>query len=164
MNILRALFAPFVGGRMGLGLLVLRVVVGLGIMSHGFGKIQHPTGWMDMKGPSGTPGWMQAVAAASEFFGGLGLLVGALTPIAALGVAATMAGAVLIAHSKLPWLSTQMGAKTWEDAGFYLFSALALMLLGPGRYSVDSVLFGRRSSENSSERDGDRLPARSVRS
>ena len=158
MGALRALFPPFVGGRMGLGLLVLRVVVGLGMMSHGYGKIQNPTSWNPS--PNAPAGWMQAIAAVSEFFGGLGILVGALTPIAALGVVATMIGAVLIAHSSDPWLSVERGAKTWESAGFYLFSGLALMLLGPGRLSIDALLFGRGNGRGA--RDEVRLPGERV--
>ena len=145
MNMARALFPPFVGGRMGVGLLILRVVLGLGMMAHGWSKIQNPTGW----GPPNIPGGMKAIGAIGEFFGGLGILVGALTPIAALGVVATMIGAVLIGNAGKPWLSTTPRAETWELAGFYLFGGIALMLLGPGRFSIDNFLFGRRQGHDS---------------
>ena len=156
MNMARALFPPFVGGRMGVGLLILRVVLGLGMMAHGYAKMfgpSGPTGWMNRPGaPPGPPGLIQAIGAVGEFFGGLGILVGALTPIAALGVVATMIGAVLIGNAGKPWLSTAPGAETWEMAGFYLFGGLALMLLGPGRFSIDNFLFSRRQGH-----DADRI-------
>ena len=161
MNMARALFPPFVGGRMGLGLLVLRVVVGLGMMSHGYDKMFGKLGaaaWMNAKGPAPTPGWMQAIGAAGEFFGGLGIVVGALTPIAALGVVVTMIGAVLIGNAGKPWLSIVPRAETWELAGFYLFSGLALMLLGPGRFSIDNFLFNHRR-----DHDADRIPVERER-
>jgi putative oxidoreductase len=132
--------------------LVLRFVVGVGIMSHGWGKIQHPTSWMGPGAP--TPAPMQAFAAIGEFFGGMGILFGALTPIAALGVAATMVGAILIGHKgapwlAFPWLNLPKDAETWESAGSYLFPALARMLTGPGAFSIDALLFGRAKYDTS---------------
>jgi putative oxidoreductase len=154
MNALRTLFPPFVGGRLGLGLLVLRLFVGVGMMYHGWNKIQKPFGWMDRPGkpPSPIPDALQALAAAGEFFGGLGLVLGALTPLAALGVLCTMVGAWRIAHASDPLFSVDSSAKTWESAGFFLFSSLALLLAGPGRFSVDALLFGRRETEVPADR------------
>ena len=55
--------------RASLGLLALRLLAGIALMHHGWGKIQHPFGWM---GPdAGTPAFLQALAALSEFGGGL---------------------------------------------------------------------------------------------
>ena len=60
-------YGEFVGGRGAVGLLVLRIVAGLGFMFHGWGKIQNPFGWM---GPDAfAPGFLQALAALSEFAG-----------------------------------------------------------------------------------------------
>lgn len=154
MNALRALFPPFVGGRIGIGLLLLRVVLGIGMMSHGWSKIQNATGWMNRPGHAGPPGVLQALGAAGEFFGGLGLVLGVLTPIAALGVVCTMLGALILVHfpKGTPWLSTKMGVDTWEDVGFYLFGGLALLLAGPGLFSIDAQLFGRRDAAVGEER------------
>ncbi len=163
MKGLRGLFPPFVGGRIGLGLLVLRAALGLGIAVHGFGKITNATGWLNQPGhPAAVPGFMQALAAAGEFFGGLGLLVGALTPIAAIGVMGTMIGALVLVQlpSHNPWISSRPGGPSWEDVGFYLFGALALMLAGPGLFSVDAALFGRHETS----RDEVALPGERVRS
>jgi uncharacterized membrane protein YphA (DoxX/SURF4 family) len=72
-----------------LALLFLRVVAGLAFTLHGWGKIQNPFGWM---GPDGfAPGIFQALAALSEFGGGLAWILGLLTPLASLGIASTMA-------------------------------------------------------------------------
>lgn len=71
------------------GLLVMRVAAGAAFMLHGFGKIQNPFDWM---GPESTvPGLFQALAAASEFGGGLAWILGLLTPLASLGIISTMA-------------------------------------------------------------------------
>lgn len=65
------IFGSFVGGRAGLGLLIIRIVFGLGILHHGWGKIQHPFTWMGPDAP--VPGILQALAALSEFGGGIAL-------------------------------------------------------------------------------------------
>ena len=56
--------------RVSMGLLIVRVVAGLAFMYHGWGKIQNPTGWMGEN--ANIPGAFQALAAISEFGGGLG--------------------------------------------------------------------------------------------
>jgi putative oxidoreductase len=84
------LFRPTpLSGRVSTGLLLLRIVAGLAFMFHGWGKIKNPTGWM---GPDANiPGILQALAAISEFGGGLAWILGALTPLASFGLACTMA-------------------------------------------------------------------------
>ena len=54
---------------------------------HGWSKIQNPFGWMQ---GAPVPGFLQALAALSEFGGGLALIVGLLTPFACLGIMSTM--------------------------------------------------------------------------
>ena len=46
-------------------------------------------------------------------------------------------------------LNLPKDASTWESAGSYLFPALALILTGPGAFSIDSLLFGRRNYDAS---------------
>jgi|GEM_PF-5430478 len=84
---MRHLYAPFVEERGAVGLLLLRLVFGAALVLHGFPKIQHPTNWMGAGAP--VPGFFQFLAAFSEFFGGLAVIIGLLTPIAAFGIAAT---------------------------------------------------------------------------
>jgi putative oxidoreductase len=135
------LYDDFIGGRGAWGLLLLRVVAGAGMMMHGWGKVQNATGWMNRPGqpPSTIPGWMQAFAALSEFGGGFMLVLGILTPLAALAVAATMIGAKFIGHANDPWIS--QGGKSYEMASLYFIIAGALFFLGPGRFSLDCLLF-----------------------
>ena len=71
---------------------------------------------------------------------GIGLLVGLLTPGAALGVAAsTLAIAGTSASPVVAGLATD-----WRSAIFVAADALALAMLGPGAHSIDAWLFGRR--------------------
>lgn len=77
------------------GLLALRLIGGSAMALHGAPKTLNPTSWM---GPEGPPGWLQAMAAIAEFGGGLAWMAGALTPLACLGILATMITAIVIAH------------------------------------------------------------------
>lgn len=141
---MRWLTAPLQNDRASFGLLVLRVVTGLAFIQHGWPKIQNPMGWMGPDAP--VPGLLQALGAVSEFGGGIALILGLLTPLAALGLICTMGFAMNI-HLKKgdPWIGA--GGPSWELASVYFIIALALLLVGPGKYSLDSALF--RGAQNS---------------
>ena len=141
---IRLLKPLHVSARVSAGLLVLRLVAGTAFMYHGYGKIQNPFGWM---GPNaGIPGVFQALAALSEFGGGLAWILGLLTPLASLGLACTMTVAVwthaVVLHD--PFVA-QKGGRSWELASAYLCVAVLLLLAGPGRFSADRVAFGEKA-------------------
>jgi putative oxidoreductase len=143
MSITRVLSVPGHSTFTDLALLFLRVVAGLAFMLHGWGKIQNPFGWM---GPDGfAPGIFQALAALSEFGGGLAWILGLLTPLASLGIACTMAVAFsfhTIGRGD-PFVS-MTGGPSSELAVVYFCIAVLLIAMGPGRLSLDRPLFGRR--------------------
>lgn len=146
---MQRLFGQFVSGRGAVGLLILRLVAGSALMLHGWPKIQHATSWMGPTAP--VPGFLQFLAAFSEFFGGLAFLTGLLTPIAALGVASTMLFALFAVHLKKgdPFVDPH-GGSSFESALGYFAIAMTLMLTGPGRISLDALLFGRRRHNTNS--------------
>jgi putative oxidoreductase len=127
-------------------LLLIRVVAGLAFMMHGWSKIQNPFGWM---GPDGfAPGIFQALAAISEFGGGLVWIMGLLTPLASLGIVSTMAVAFSY-HAFMrgdPFVS-MTGGPASELAALYFSVALLLFAMGPGRLSLDRKIFGSRGRE-----------------
>ena len=126
-------------------LLLMRFVAGLAFMFHGWGKIQNPFGWM---GPDAfAPGIFQALAAVSEFGGGLALILGLLTPLAALGIGSTMAVA-LYTHAIMKGDPFVGRGSSYELPAVYLALSILLIATGPGRLSLDRVLFGRTKKSN----------------
>jgi putative oxidoreductase len=123
-----------------MALLVLRLMMGVAFVLHGWPKIQSPFGWMGPEAP--VPGILQGLAALAEFGGGLALIVGIATPIAALGLIATMAVAVLfLIKSGLPFVSS--GTPSYELALVYFFTSILFLVTGSGRYSLDHLIFGK---------------------
>ncbi|MEW6128857.1 MAG: DoxX family protein [Acidobacteriota bacterium] len=145
---MRRFFPEFLGGWRATALLFMRAVMGVAFILHGLPKIQNPMNWMDAMGLSNVPGFIQALAAVIEFGGGLALVLGLLTPLAALGIVCQMLGALILVH--LPkgdsFVATAPGQSSFEPALVYLALAGLLLAVGPGRYSLDYWLFGRGSA------------------
>ncbi|MBX2995211.1 MAG: DoxX family protein [Bdellovibrionaceae bacterium] len=124
-----------------IGLLFVRVVMGVAFLFHGWGKIQSPFSWM---GPDSTmPGLLQFLAAFSEFGGGIALIAGFLTPLACLGIAFTMIGAVYT-HA-IVMGDPFVGTSSYELALVYFSLSVLFITQGPGYFSLDRIVFGRKS-------------------
>lgn len=142
------LYPNFVGGRGAFGLLVLRLVTGAAFVLHGWPKIQNAFHWMDRPdAPADMPGALQALAALSEFGGGIALIVGLLTPLAALGIACTMIVAIAKVHVPAghSFVAARPGEPSFELAAVYLANVIMLLLVGPGVLSLDALLFRPKS-------------------
>lgn len=148
------IFPPFVSGVGAFGLLVLRIVTGAAFVMHGWGKIKPPDQtvqpmlafhWMDQF-PDAPPGAIQALAVLAEFGGGIALIVGFLTPLAAFLIAGTMTVALAKVH--LPHGDPFVSVKppSFEPAAGYLAQMIMFLLVGPGTLSVDAWLFGRKKT------------------
>ncbi len=137
-SLIERVFTPFTTGRGDVGLLFLRIIAGWAFMLHGWRKIHHPFSWM---GPdTSMPSIFQALAAISEFGGGLAWILGILTPLASFGILCTMMVAVWIHYSG--GAAFVNGDSTFELPLVYFAVAFTLMLVGPGVFSVDAVVFG----------------------
>ncbi len=142
------IYGNFVGGRAAIGLLIVRLVFGLGIMMHGGHKIVHPFNWMGENAP--VPAILQALAALSEFGGGLALILGLLTPLAMLGLASTMFVAIATVHLPAGDPFVSQGGRSFEPAALYLAVALMSIITGPGTLSFDAIIFSDRTSKPNS--------------
>lgn len=144
MNFKQIFATPVVSSKTDITFLLLRIVCGLGMAMHGWGKIQNPFGWMGDGAP--VPGFFQLLAAISEFGGGIALLIGLLIPLAMLGLSITMLVAVSM-HAfvlKDPFVASGPGQGSYELASIYLMVAIMFMLSGPGRFSLDRKFFGTK--------------------
>lgn len=141
---MRRFFPTFISGWGAATLLVVRVVMGVAFILHGWPKIQNPMGWMNAMGGEGVPSFLQALAALAEFGGGIALLLGLLTPLAALGIVCQMLGALFMVHFPMghPFVAAT-GGPSYELPLVYLALAILLLVRGPGRWSFDALLFGR---------------------
>ena len=125
-------------------LLFLRLIVGIAFVLHGWGKIQNPFSWMPPD--SGVPSIFQFLAALSEFGGGIALIFGLLTHIAMLGLAFTMLIATVM-HAVVmqdPFVN-MTGGKSFEPALGYLGIATLIFAMGPGKFSLDKIIFGTKT-------------------
>ncbi len=136
--------------RISQGLLALRVGIGIAFMVHGFPKIfmggaAYLAGAMTKAGIPG--GLMGAyMAGAAEFFGGIALIFGFLFIPTTIIMAFTMLVALLF-HLGFgdPFVK-------YSHALESLILFIALAISGPGRYSLDRILFGKGSEVEYSDR------------
>lgn len=141
-----------------IGLLVLRVVAGGFMMTHGWGKVQRVfAGEFDkFADPIGIGTGPSLVAAAGAEFACAALVViGLFTRLAAIPVAFTMGVAALVVHGNDPWLAGTAAdlfkagkAESWsskEPALIFAAAFLTLALTGAGRFSVDAWWKKRRA-------------------
>lgn len=116
------------------GLLWLRLLMGVGIAHHGYGKVfggmmeRFVQGVAQMGFPA--PELFAWMAALSEFAGGLLIVAGFLTRPAAFFVFFTMAVAAFVTHSADPFDVKELALAYWAMAS-------TLILTGPGKFSID---------------------------
>jgi uncharacterized membrane protein YphA (DoxX/SURF4 family) len=118
----RRLFSTFPSQWPGIGLLLLRALVGYSLMAQGMAYVRTPG-----------PGVVTWGLAALTFVGAAFLLVGLMTPLVALLVAVGGAGIALYE-----------GYEGYVAITNLIGPSIAIALLGPGAFSLDARMFGRR--------------------
>lgn len=128
---------------------LLRLVLGVIFFAHGAQKM---LGWFGGYGFSATMGYfthmgipapLGFLAIAAEFFGGIGLIVGFLSRVAAFGILVTMVVAILTVHLPFGLFMNWTGAQKGEGFEFHLLAiaaAAAILVMGGGTASVDRAL------------------------
>src|SRR5258707_11365457 len=129
---------------------ILRLVLGVVFFAHGAQKL---LGWFGGPGFSGSMGMFTGylhipaplafLAIAAEFFGGLGLILGFLTRIAAFGIAVNMVVAIALVHSSFGFFMNWTGTQKGEGFEYHLLTLAItafLMIWGAGAFSVDRAI------------------------
>ena len=130
-------------------LLLARLALGGVMWVHGSQKL---LGWFGGQGFSATmdaftshgmPALLAFLVIASESFGSLGLVVGLLTRVAALGAASVMLGAIVTTHWQYGFFMNWFGKQAGEGFEYHLLAiglALALLVGGGGKWSLDHAI------------------------
>jgi putative oxidoreductase len=122
------------------GLLALRIALGIIFIAHGYPKLAHLRGGAQMQSffvEHGLPGYFVYIAGVIETFGGALLLLGLFTRAAALLLAMEMCVAIGKVHSGHGYLAVH----DYEFPLTLAAACFALATVGAGMISVDQFLF-----------------------
>jgi putative oxidoreductase len=128
--------------RFGTALLLLRLVIGTAFVLHGAPKMAHASTWMDAM-PLHPPAFLQEAAAVAEFFGGILLIAGLATRVAAALIAVDMVVAIAAVHIPAHAPLVTSHGESMELPFVYLVGMIALLFAGPGCWSLDAVIAHR---------------------
>jgi putative oxidoreductase len=130
--------------------LLLRLVLGVIFFVHG---AQLTLGWFGGYGFSGTMGFFTGtlhipallafLAIVAQFAGGIGLILGLLTRLAAVGIGANMLVAVAVVHANYGFFMNWSGSQKGEGFEYHLLAiaiAIALFVRGGGKWALDTAL------------------------
>ena len=139
-------------------LLLVRFPLGLDMFVHGAMKITNIPGTMRYFDGLNVPHFFAWLAIIAEFCGGLGLMLGLLSRIAAFGVGITMLVAIWLRHLPYGYLMNWHGALPFGTEGYEYHTlaigmALAVMMEGAGAWSVDRAIARRMAAQGAEEAD-----------
>jgi len=133
---------------------ILRLALGIVMLPHGAQKV---LGWFGGYGFTGTMGyftdtmglpWIIALLVIlAEFLGSIGLIIGALTRLAALGIGSVMVGAILMVHIPNGFFMNWSGNQAGEGFEYHLLAigiAVALIIRGGGAISFDHAVSSKK--------------------
>jgi len=119
---------------------LVRIFLGIALLIRGWFLFVDPTPIMLFLEESGLP-WMQHYITFAHIIGGLFMVMGLLTRLAALVQIPVLTGAVFVVHLREGLASAE---QSLELAGLVLFLLLVVFAFGPGKLSLDYYLFGRK--------------------
>jgi putative oxidoreductase len=120
------------------GKLLLRVTLGLLILLHGIAKLTGGIAGIEkMVEGAGLPAFFSYGVFIGEVLAPILLILGFYSRIAALVIAVNMVVAIALVHANEVFLIGPQGGWALELQGMFLFTAIALALTGPGRFSIN---------------------------
>jgi len=134
-------------------LLILRLTLGAVMFPHGAQKV---LGWFGGGGFNATlqgmtgmglPAAVVVLVMIAEFLGSLGLIIGFLTRLGALGIISVMVGAIFTVHRQYGFFMNWTGSQAGEGFEYHLLAigiAVALLIRGGGAFSLDRGLRSER--------------------
>ena len=121
-----------------IGKLLLRLTVGILILLHGLAKVSGGVGGIsNMLAGVGLPAALAYGVYIGEVLAPLLLIIGFYSRIAALVIVVNMLFAIALVHMDDLVRVTKTGGWALELQAFFLLTALAIALIGPGRYAVN---------------------------
>jgi len=141
-----------------IALTIARLALGIVFFAHGSQKALGSFGGYGFHGTMaffthqmGIPTLFAFLDIMAEFLGGIGLILGFLTRIAAFGVACVMLVAVVLVHHNFGFFMNWAGNQRGEGFEYHLLAlaiTIVLMIKGGGALSVDRAISGSASSSN----------------
>lgn len=134
-------------------LLILRLALAIVMFPHGVQKMLGGFGGPGFAGTIGffasmhVPAFLAVIVILLEFFGPFLLVIGLLTRLVALGLAIEMLVAVLLVHLPNGFFMNWTGQQHGEGFEYHIYAiavAIALIIAGAGRFSVDNAIATRR--------------------
>lgn len=121
------------------GKLILRLTLGLLILLHGINKLVNGIDWLDgALAAAGLPAFFKYGVYLGEVVGPLLLIAGYYARIGGWLVAVNMLFAIGLAHwGEVFVIDAQSGGLALEKQYLFLLAAVAIALVGPGRYAVN---------------------------
>lgn len=120
------------------GKLILRLTLGVLILMHGIGKLVDGIDWLDgALTASGLPVFLKYGVYVGELIAPALLISGYYSRIGAWLIAVNMLFAIGLAHWDELFVIDQSGGIAIEKQYMFFFSAIALALIGPGRFAIN---------------------------
>jgi putative oxidoreductase len=128
-----------------LALLVVRLVLGVIMIAHGypkmFGGLSHHAQFVSSLG---MPGWLACCSAAAEFFGGIAVILGLLTRCASLAILINMC----VAIGRVHWKNGFLGNGNYQFPLALAAISFALIFFGAGPIALDHLRGSGRSGKS----------------
>ncbi len=120
------------------GKLILRLALGILILLHGIAKLTGGIGFISSTVQSaGLPGFLSYGVYVGEVIAPIMVLIGWYSRIGAAAIAVNMLFAIGLVHRAQVMTLGESGGWALELQGMFLFTAIALALIGPGRFSIN---------------------------